>query len=155
MGKTICQDAEYGAAIKAMTGILEKLGISTSKGIHAQDGSGLSRQNYVSAEFFCKFLTAMMDTPHFEDFASSLPSPGENGTLRYNMKNTAAQTRERIKVKSGSMNGVRCYSGYVIPREGCKDETIVFSILVNNCTSPNWKTKPMLDRLMESIALMN
>ena len=155
LGKTICQDAEYGAAIKAMTGILEKLGISTSKGIHAQDGSGLSRQNYVSAEFFCKFLTAMMDTPHFEDFASSLPSPGENGTLRYNMKNTAAQTRERIKVKSGSMNGVRCYSGYVIPREGCKDETIVFSILVNNCTSPNWKTKPMLDRLMESIALMN
>lgn len=155
LGKTLGQGADYESSIKAMESTLQKTGTDISRGLHAKDGSGLSRQNYVSADFFCRFLSAMMDTPHFEDFVNSLPSPGEDGTLRYNMKSAAAQTRSRIKVKSGSMNGVRCYTGYIIPREGCKDETIVFSILVNNCTSPNWKTRPLLDRLMEELASMN
>lgn len=155
LGKESGNDAGYATATGALSNILCGMGVSTAEGIHIQDGSGLSRQNYVSSRFFCRFLLAMMDTPHFEEFAGSLPSPGENGTLKYNMKSTAAQTRERIKVKSGSMNGVRCYSGYIIPREGCKDETIVFSILTNNCISPNWKTKPLLDKLMEELSLMN
>ncbi len=155
LGKTLRQDAGYAASLEAMEDVLKDIGTAPSKGLHAQDGSGLSRQNYISSGFFCRFLTAMMDTPHFEYFVNSLPSPGENGTLRYNMKNTVEQTRSRIKVKSGSMNGVRCYSGYIIPQEGCKDETVVFSILVNNCTAPNWKTRPLLDRLMEELAAMN
>lgn len=155
LGKTLRQDAGYAASLEALEAVLKKIGADPSKGLHAQDGSGLSRQNYISSEFFCRFLTAMMDTPHFECFVNSLPSPGENGTLSYNMKNTVAQTRNRIKVKSGSMNGVRCYSGYIIPQEGCRDETIVFSILVNNCTAPAWKTRPLLDRLMEELAAMN
>ena len=67
------------------------------------------------------------------------------------------------------MNGVRCYSGYVIPAElaaqldankgripeipqEVKDQIIIFSILTNNCTSPQWKVRPMLDRFMADIA---
>jgi hypothetical protein len=66
------------------------------------------------------------------------------------------------------MNGVRCYSGYVIPAElaarleankGCiseipqeiKDKIIIFSVLRNNCTSPQWKVRPMLDKFMAEI----
>jgi D-alanyl-D-alanine carboxypeptidase/D-alanyl-D-alanine-endopeptidase (penicillin-binding protein 4) len=96
-----------------------------------------------------------MSSPSFEDFAGRLPSPGGNGTLSYNMKNYPAATKERIKVKSGSMSGVRCYSGYIIPREGCKDETIVFSIMVNNCTAPTWKLRPLLDKMMGMLAEQN
>ena len=94
----------------------------------------------------------MMSSPNFEDFVQSLPSPGSNGTLSANMKNSPAQLKDRIKVKSGSMDGVRCYSGYVIPEEGCKDETIVFSLMVNNCTAPTWKLRQILDKIMAVLA---
>ena len=63
--------------------------------------------------------------------------------------------KERIKVKSGSMSGVRCDSGYIIPSEGCKDETIVFSIMVNNCTAPSWKVRPLMDKIMGLLAQEN
>ena len=71
------------------------------------------------------------------------------------MKSYPEQTKERIKVKSGSMNGVRCYSGYIIPSEGTKEETIIFSMMVNNCTSPTWKVRPLLDKLMGILASYN
>ena len=71
------------------------------------------------------------------------------------MKGSPAEMKSRIKVKSGSMNGVRCYSGYIIPTEGCKSETIIFSIMVNNCTSPTWKVRPLLDKIMATLASAN
>ena len=58
-------------------------------------------------------------------------------------------------IKSGSMNGVRCYSGYIIPTDGTKEETIIFSMMVNNCTSPTWKVRPLLDKLMGTLASYN
>lgn len=146
-----CYDSSYVAADK----IFKQLGVDISRGIKLQDGSGLSRQNYVSSDFFCRYLHAMMSSPSFEDFVESLPSPGGNGTLAYNMKNYPAEIKARIKAKSGSLNGVRCYSGYIIPREGCKDETIIFSILVNNCTAPTWKVRPLLDKIMGLLAEQN
>jgi D-alanyl-D-alanine carboxypeptidase/D-alanyl-D-alanine-endopeptidase (penicillin-binding protein 4) len=97
----------------------------------------------------------MMHSPAFEAYAESLPSPGDNGTLKFNMKSYPEELRSRIKVKSGSMNGIRCYSGYIIPTEGTKEETIIFSIMTSNCTSPTWKVRPMLDKLMATLAEMN
>ena len=103
----------------------------------------------------CRFLTAMMESPYFEAYASSLPSPGSRGTLSANMKDYPSEIKERIKVKSGSMNGVRCYSGYIIPSEGCKEDTIIFSILTNNCTSSTSKVRQLLDQIMGTLAEMN
>ena len=66
------------------------------------------------------------------------------------------------------MNGVRCYSGYILPSgytagssdyenlpEEVKSKTIVFSIMVNNCTSPTWKVRPLLDKIMVTLAGAN
>ena len=154
LSREMTGSACYDSAYVALGDIFKELGVEI-KGADIQDGSGLSRQNYVSADFFCRFLEGMMSSPHFEAYAASLPSPGGNGTLSYNMKSYPASVRERILVKSGSMNGVRCYSGYVIPTEGCKEETIIFSIMVNNCTSPTWKVRPLLDKIMGILAEVN
>ncbi len=155
LGKAVSGSATYASSAAALESTLRKMGIDTSKGIHIKDGSGLSRQNYVSADFFCRFLEAMMQSPTFEEYVESLPSPGGDGTLKFNMKSYPEELRSRIKVKSGSMNGVRCYSGYIIPTEGTKAETIIFSILTGNCTSPTWKVRPMLDKLMAELAGIN
>ena len=155
LSKTLTGSACYDSTYVAMESVMKDLGVDVSYGIKMADGSGLSRKNHVSPDFFCRFLTAMMASHHFEDYLYSLPSPGSNGTLSANMKNSPAEMKARIKVKSGSMEGVRCYSGYIIPTEGCKDETIVFSIMVNNCTAPTWKVRQLLDKIMAVLAEAN
>lgn len=182
LGLSLHGSACYDSSYVAMDEALAKLGLSVSRGIQIQDGSGLSRQNLVSPEFICRFLQAMTSSPAFGNFLESLPSPGFNGTLEYNMKGQPAALRSRIKVKSGSMNGVRCYSGYILPAgaycskaaetagaedgsgdtgksdKDCKTATglpegsLIISIMTNNCTSPTWKVRPLLDRLMVALA---
>ena len=153
-----CSDSAY----VAVADVLRKMHVG-SVGFNMQDGSGLSRQNLVSADFFCRFLGAMMDSPCFEEYLWSLPYPGGNGTLNYNMKGQPEQLRSRFRIKSGSMNGVRCYSGYILPEgfdftpdtkipQEIKDKIIIFSVMTNNCTSPTWKVRPALDRFMVEIA---
>ena len=159
LGKACRNSSCYDSSYVAVDAVLKQLGMDISEGIRIQDGSGLSRQNLISPEFMCGFLKAMMDSPCYQEFLGSLPVPGGNGTLSYNMKNYPQHTRSRIRVKSGSMNGVRCYSGYILPeghetldKDTIRSRTIIFSIMTNNCTSPNWKVRPMLDRMMASLA---
>lgn len=154
LGKEITGSNTYEASCKGLEKALKDMGLDISKGIHIQDGSGLSRQNYASADFFCRFLKRMMESPVYTDFLYGLPHPGGNGSLQFNMKNYPEELRSRIRVKSGSMNGVRCYSGYVLPRNN-DGKTIIFSILTGNCTAPTWKTRQLLDKLMATIAESN
>ena len=154
-GKEYCGTGSYDSAKTAMEGILSEMGIDISIGANIEDGSGLSRQNCISPDFMCRFLQAMIDSPCFEDYAETLPRPGGNGTLAYIMKNYPQESTDRIRMKSGSMNGVRCYCGYVIPTEGCKDDIIVFSIMINNYFGSRSKLQGFLDRLIYLIACEN
>ena len=165
LGKDLKGSSCYDSSYVALNDILKQLKVDKGP-VQIQDGSGLSRQNYISPDFICDFLEAMAGTKACGDFVRSLPSPGFNGSLNYNMSGYPATFRARIKVKSGSMNGVRCYSGYILPSgydmkkigsqtEGLPAETIIFSIMTNSCTSPTWKVRPMLDRMMATIAQSN
>ncbi len=184
LGKSLHSSACYDSSYVAINDAFAELGLAELKSIRIQDGSGLSRQNLVSPEAFCRFLYAMGFSPAFEVFLKSLPSPGYPGTLEYNMKGQPESLRSRIKVKSGSMTGVRCYSGYILPSDytdagqdragaaegaaedaaedaekiegrGIPEGALIVSIMTNNCTSPTWKVRPLLDRLMVAIANCN
>lgn len=168
LGKTMRGSACYDSSYVAINDAFAELGIAGLKGMKIQDGSGLSRQNLISPEALCRFLYAMTGSPAFDVFLESLPSPGFNGTLEYNMKGQPVTLRERVKVKSGSMNGVRCYSGYILPSgiadsievgsvevSGLPEGALIISIMTNNCTSPTWKVRPLLDRLMVALAKTN
>lgn len=166
LGKEMHSSACYDSSYVAIGDVMKILKVNTGNGAKIQDGSGLSRQNYISPDFLCLFLKAMMGSDSFDCFLKSLPSPGGNGTMQYNMKGQPVSVRNRIKVKSGSMNGVRCYSGYILPKEfnsypdipfsdlpeEVKNKTIIFSIMTNNCTSPTWKVRPLLDKIMVALA---
>ena len=165
LGKDLKGSSCYDSSYVALNDILKQLKVDKGP-VQIQDGSGLSRQNYISPDFICDFLEAMAGTEVCDKFVRSLPSPGFDGSLNYNMSGYPATFRARIKVKSGSMNGVRCYSGYILPSgydmkkigsqtEGLPAETIIFSIMTNSCTSPTWKVRPMLDRMMAALAQSN
>ena len=155
LGRETTGSACYDSSYVAIGKVLSELNVDTSMGCRIKDGSGLSRQNYISSDFLCRFLHGMMDSPNFEAFVETLPSPGSKGTLAYNMKKYPEDLRMRIKVKSGSMNGVRCYSGYIIPTDGCREDVIIFSLMVNNCTSPSWEVRNLLDSIMGTLAELN
>lgn len=146
--------ADYESCTMVASDAIRRLGLDPSTGMYLVDGSGLSRKNLVSPEFFCDFLTAMLDSPVCEPFVESLPQPGKSSQVgRMRAEDPAAAAR--VLYKSGSMEGVRCYSGYVIPTDGSKEDIIVFSVMVNNYTGPTWKIMGEIDRIIALIAKEN
>ena len=50
-------------------------------------------------------------------------------------------------MKSGSMDGVLCYSGYILDRKG--KPLYTFSLLTNNALSPAREVRPVLMGFLE------
>ena len=146
--------ADYEAAREAESAALKRLGLDPAQ-VRIVDGSGLARDNWISPDFFCTFLRKMMDTSVYKDFLGTLASPGTPGSYSARLQNEAKDLKERIFYKSGSMEGVRCYSGYIVPASGREEDTIVFSVMVNNCTSESWQHLPVVDKIIALIALEN
>ena len=146
-----CGRTDYAGAIAQMELCLKSLGVNPSGACQIMDGSGLSRKNYVSASFFVDYLSKMLLSERKADFTASLPFPGSKGTLEYKFPQKDASWRSRIRMKSGSMNGVRCYSGYIFPAQD-EGEPIVFSILTNNVTAPSWIVNPEIDAIISLLA---
>ena len=134
---------------------LRALGLRPDNGCQQFDGSGLSRKNYVSPEFFVRFLRKMTTLPVWDTYFCSLPVPGAKGTLEPMFPGAPQDFKDRIHMKSGSMNGVRCYSGYILSRDGNPQHTIVFSLMINNCTASSWLVNPSIYGIIEALAEEN
>ena len=89
----------------------DKLGLNDFK---FKDGSGLSRLNLSSPNLFNQLLYFQLNSKPYikETFLNSLPIAGVSGTLKYLGDGTSIEGN--FIGKSGSMSGVRCYSGYFI-----------------------------------------
>ncbi|MCR5351798.1 MAG: D-alanyl-D-alanine carboxypeptidase/D-alanyl-D-alanine-endopeptidase [Bacteroidales bacterium] len=134
---------------------MRSLGLRTDGACQQVDGSGLSRKNYIAPAFFVRFLRKMMTLPVWEPYFYSLPVPGHEGTLEDRFPHASPEFRNRIHMKTGSMNGVRCFSGYILAADGAPDHTIIFSVLVNNCPAPSYRMVPTMDAIIEAIAAEN
>ena len=153
--KALGQDA-YGRAtmdscLMAERRVLGSLGLKTDGVVQLRDGSGLSRTNYVSPAFFVQFLRTMARQGEYRDFRLALPQPGQ-GTLAPRMAKADPSLKKRVWMKSGSMNGVRCFCGYVTPADGRTENTIVFSVMINNATASSAALNPVIDQLLTAIA---
>ena len=143
IGKKASGSASYEASLAAEEDVFKSLGINTTDGFSISDGSGLSRKNYISPRFMCNFLRAMLSDPCFPDFVNSLGQPGS--VYKTRLRNATPEQRERVYMKSGSMNGVLCFSGYVIPEDGGKEDVIAFSFMTNNAPGASWKIGTLID----------
>ena len=153
LGRRLHHSASPDSCIVAMEDVLKRIG-ADPKGIAIDDGSGLSRHNYVSPEYFVRFLSAMMDSPVFEDYIETMGQPGgRHYESRLQGENEALKSR--VHLKSGSMGGVRCFSGYIEPSEGSKSDAIVFSIMANNFLVSAGKVDPIVDRIITLLAADN
>lgn len=152
LGMEYCGAGCYDSSYVAVSRLLDEIGVDESSEYRIYDGSGLSRQNLVSAGFFCEFLLRMMDSPCFGEYIGTIGCPGGEGTMKPRLRSLPEDVRERIRMKSGSMTGVRCFSGYVIPESGSREDTVVFSIMTNNFTCRVSEVQPLIDSLIAAIA---
>ena len=149
MGERASGIAVYDSCSVAVNDVLKGLmGRSALEGIHLVDGSGLSRLNTLSPQFMAGFLRAMTRSRGFETFLASLPKPGE-GTLSSLLPKLTAEQKDRLRLKSGSMDGVLCYSGYVLDGEG--NPQYVFSLMVNGATVSTAVLRNALGALIEAM----
>lgn len=165
MGKKGKGSAKIDSSLAVLGNVLGKMGVCTESGYHQTDGSGLSRETYISPKFFVDYLGLVAESPIYTDFIESLPTPGGYGTLESRLPKTPEYIRSRIRAKSGTMGGVRCYTGYIIPSaKDCNPaerkifritpDTIIFSVMTNNASNPLAVLRA-LDEIMEALARRN
>jgi D-alanyl-D-alanine carboxypeptidase/D-alanyl-D-alanine-endopeptidase (penicillin-binding protein 4) len=113
-----------------------------------KDGCGLSRLNLCSANAFNDLLLYELErklSNGEESFFKSLPISGKTGTLKY--FGTELVFEEEFFGKSGSMGGVRGYSGYLRKNS----QYYPLTIMVNNFTSNDYLIRKRIEELVENI----
>lgn len=114
------------AGLQIVRGFLHQAGIGEND-VALNDGSGLSRNDLISANTTVQLLTFMSRHKYFAQFRDALPIAGVDGTLRTRMRGTPAEGN--LRAKTGSLSSVASLSGYVTSAAG---EHLVFSMMLNN-----------------------
>ncbi|MBR5925064.1 MAG: D-alanyl-D-alanine carboxypeptidase [Bacteroidales bacterium] len=157
IGKANNGSDDYDTATEALHRALAPICMAgPSTKMRFADGSGLSRKNFLSPEFIVGVLLGMSRTSLYKDYLNSLPRPGrKDGTLVARLPKAPAPVKNRIYMKSGSLGGVRCFSGYILPSDGNSKKTIAFSIMVNNHVGKSSELTQTLDKLILELANEN
>ncbi|MGD8501213.1 MAG: D-alanyl-D-alanine carboxypeptidase/D-alanyl-D-alanine-endopeptidase, partial [Phycisphaerales bacterium] len=112
---------------------LSGLGLDKSQ-FYIDDGSGLSRQNELSAYAITTVLSDVYDGENWHLYRDSLAVGGVDGTIAKYFKEE--KYKGKISGKTGYINGVRALSGVCNTAEG----DYIFSILANNTNGQTRKT---------------
>jgi D-alanyl-D-alanine carboxypeptidase/D-alanyl-D-alanine-endopeptidase (penicillin-binding protein 4) len=136
----------YYSGVRAVDIALKKQGIPQNDMVNV-DGSGLSRNNLVTPEFVCKYMRMMYHSNVYGAFFRSLPEAGESGTIGRMFKGTAAA--HNLRAKSGSIERVRSYGGYVTNRKG---KLLTFALIINNFNERSSAIRDLMEKLMIAIA---
>jgi D-alanyl-D-alanine carboxypeptidase/D-alanyl-D-alanine-endopeptidase (penicillin-binding protein 4) len=126
LGAVALGDGSFAGGCRALGDALAQLAGPLPDELAIADGSGLSRDNRVTAEFLVAVLEAMLRSAHGALFLDSLASGGVDGTLDRRFRD--APLRGRVRAKTGTLDRVTALSGIV---RDAGDRLQAFSILMN------------------------
>lgn len=110
------------------------------------DGSGMSRENRVTARLLIQLLAAMHADPKLgEPFRLSLAGPGERGTLQQRL--TGDVLKGELRAKSGYLRHTISLSGYLT----YPDRTIAFSVLLNDYKKQVAEGRKLIDDILKLV----
>lgn len=89
-----------------------------------ENGSGLSRDERISAGSMGRLLLAAYRSPHFSELESALPIAATDGTLKKRFNGSAFTGHAHLK--TGSLRDVRALAGYLIDRNGRRLAVVMF-----------------------------
>jgi serine-type D-Ala-D-Ala carboxypeptidase/endopeptidase (penicillin-binding protein 4) len=128
-------------ALKFAAQFYEEIGIAHGE-VTLNDGSGLSRNGLATPQSVVKLLGWAAKQPWGDMFAASLPVAGEDGTLEYRLKGTAAAGR--VQAKTGTINSAAGLAGYATSQRG---ERLIFAFYGNNNPRTARDSTTVLDSL--------
>ena len=120
-------DAEYVARVAALKAgfpyspdgvnslfheVLSKANVDSPK-LSVKDGSGLSKDNRVSAMTLAQALLRIYSDSKYESLIKGLPVGGVSGTLKDRFLKTAPQGVGLVRAKTGTLNGVVNLAGFI------------------------------------------
>lgn len=149
LGHATYGEGSFANGERAVIQYLKELGLPT-KGTRVVDGSGLSRLNHTTADFLCRYLTVLQKEPFYDKFIHTLPKAGESGTARRMLPSLPKGVS--VYVKTGTMEGVKAYAGYIVTPKG---ETLAFSIISNGHECTGRVAAEKLERILMKIASLH
>lgn len=111
------------SSIEMLNDYYKNLEIATDK-IRIVDGSGVSKNNLITADFMTEVLLKTAKNKNGTNLQSCLASPGE-GTLSDRM----LYFKNNLKAKTGTLANISSIAGYLTTKNG---KTYAFCIMVND-----------------------
>ncbi|MEW6131627.1 MAG: D-alanyl-D-alanine carboxypeptidase/D-alanyl-D-alanine-endopeptidase [Pseudomonadota bacterium] len=115
--------ATPGKSLLAMHEILLAHGLDFPE-LVLENGSGLSREERISAQSMGRLLAAAYRSPYFSEMESALPIGATDGTLKKRFNGSAFGGHAHLK--TGSLDGVRSLAGYLLDRGGRRFAVVMF-----------------------------
>lgn len=122
-GKYTKETGSAEAAAQMFNDYYKKIGVCTDN-IKIVDGSGVSKNNLLTADFMTEVLYKTAKNKNTADFQSYLAKPGE-GTLNDRM----LYFKDNLRAKTGTLTNISSISGYLKAKSG---KTYAFCIIVND-----------------------
>lgn len=141
--RALAPDASRGRAAEVEAEFWKERGLDMT-GVHLYDGCGLARHNGFPSRFLGELLTQMARGPHAAEYVSLYPAAGVSGTVRSMLRGTPLEGR--LLLKSGTMQGVRCYAGYALDDEGRPSHAIV--VMANRFSCPSLTLRAGIEELL-------
>ena len=130
--------------------VLTGFGIDPDK-IEVSDGSGLSKQNRVTAKAIADLLIKIRNEPKYASIYDGLPIGGVSGTLQNRFLTTAPQAVGLVHAKTGTLSGTVSLAGYV----DSEDRQYIFVAIADKIPrrySASERARDTLDRILGKIA---
>ena len=141
-GKFVNNTGSTDAALKMFQAYCEKLNLDTND-IKLVDGSGVSKNNLMSADFMTDFLLAISKHEQFINYKNAMATPGE-GTLKDRM----LYFNGNLRAKTGTLSDISSIAGYITSQSG---NNYAFDIMINDAKTSNEDKKMMEEYIIREI----
>ena len=129
-------------SVSMMREYFDKLGLNYQD-IKIVDGSGVSKNNLLTADFMTDFLVKIAATDDYDYLKQHLASPGE-GT----MKNRMLYFKDNLKAKTGTLSDTSAIAGYITTRKG---KTYAFDIMIRDAKTSETDKKNIEEQILRQI----
>jgi serine-type D-Ala-D-Ala carboxypeptidase/endopeptidase (penicillin-binding protein 4) len=109
-----------------------------------ENGSGLSRNERISAGNMAALLQAAWKSPVMPEFVASLPVVAADGTMKKRMR--GERVAGSAHIKTGLLNEARAVGGYVLDRNGRRHVVVM---IINHAKAP--ETDAAMDALLARV----
>lgn len=135
--------ATPAAGLEAIQDFLARQGITIPE-LMLENGSGLSRNERITAAGLADVLLAAYKSQYMPEFAASLPLSATDGTLKRMFRSREMQGR--LRMKTGTLEDVKALAGYVNAASG---RTFVTVVILNHPTAAQGSGEAIQNALVQ------